>query len=46
MGEGGGGGILKIVFANGDTIFSFDEGERLLFVYRTRIGNRSVCHAI
>ena len=27
-------------------IFAFDEGERLLFVYRTRSSNRSVCHAI
>ena len=46
---GGGGGwgcILKIVFANGDTILAFDEGERLLFMYRTRSSSRSVCHAI
>ena len=30
----------------GEIIFAFDEGERLLFVYRTRNSNRSVCHAI
>ena len=27
-------------------LIAFDEGERLLFVYRTRGSNRSVCHAI
>ena len=26
--------------------FAFDEGERLLFVYRTRSSNLSLCHAI
>ena len=30
----------------GEIIFAFDEGGRLLFVYRTRSSNRSVCHAI
>ena len=30
----------------GEIIFAFDEGERLLFVYRTRRSNRSVCQAI
>ena len=29
-----------------EMIFVFDEGERLLFVYRTRSSNPSVCHAI
>ena len=28
------------------SLIAFDEGERFLFVYRTRSGNRSVCHAI
>ena len=27
-------------------IFAFDEGKRLLFVYRTRHSNRIACHAI
>ena len=28
------------------SLIAFDEGERFLFVYRTRSSNRSVCHAI
>ena len=31
---------------NKKILIAFDEGERLLFVYRTRSSNRSVCHAI
>ena len=27
-------------------VIAFDEGERLLFVYRTQSSNRSVCHVI
>ena len=30
----------------GEMIFALDEGERLLFVYRTLSSNRSVCLAI
>ena len=28
------------------SLIAFDEGERFLFVYRTRSSNRSVCHVI
>ena len=28
------------------SLIAFDEGERFLFIYRTRSSNRSVCHAI